>query len=43
MKKIKNLRVDYSGDLIDIHTLKEEYFQINDYKSYAKISAPMIA
>ena len=35
--------LEISEDLIDIHSIEEEYFQIKNYKSYARISAPMIA
>ena len=36
-------KLEISEELNDIHSLQEEYFQIRDYKSYQKISAPMIA
>ncbi len=33
-------KLEISEELNDIHSLQEEYFQIRDYKSYQKISAP---
>jgi thymidylate synthase len=32
-----------SDDLTDIDDIKEEYFAMNNYKSWPKIMAPMIA
>ena len=32
-----------SDELTDINNIKEEYFKITEYKSYPKITAPMIA
>ena len=32
-----------SDELTDIDSIKEEYFEITEYKSYPKITAPMIA
>ena len=36
-------RLTISDELTDIDSIKEEYFKITDYKSYPKITAPMIA